>query len=107
MTISNLKTVAEIAGYITGIFALIMLVVTPLRKKIAFVLGTKRAETEAIKCLLRKNMLNLYFRNKDSKTIRQYELEEFLLEYKAYKALGGNSFIDEIYKEVIKFEVVT
>lgn len=102
-----LKTVAEIAGCITGIFALIMLFAKPLRKKITYLSGIKTAETEAIKCLLRKNMLNVYYKNKDSRTIRQYELEEFLLEHKAYKELGGNSFIDEIYKEVTTWEVVT
>ena len=107
MKITILQTVAEIAGYITGIAALFLLIATPLRKKITFSIGIKKAEAEAIKCLLRKNMLNVYYRNKDSRTIRQYELEEFMLEYKAYKALGGNSFIDEIYKEVINFEVVT
>ena len=58
-------------------------------------------------CQLRSDMLHIYYGNKDSKKIRQYELENFLLLYEAYKALKGNSFIDKIYKEVITWEVIT
>lgn len=63
--------------------------------------------TDGIKCHLRGEMLRTYYRHHETKKIRQYELENFILSYKAYKALGGNSFIDEIYKEVIEWEVIT
>lgn len=62
---------------------------------------------EGTRCLLRRGMVNTYYRNKDSARIRQYEVESFIKEYEAYKELGGNSFIDEIYKEVMSWEVVT
>ena len=52
-----------------------------------------------IKCLLRSEMLRTYYGNKESKKIRQYELENFLLLYSAYKVLKGNSFIDKIKKD--------
>lgn len=60
-----------------------------------------------MKCQLRSDMLHVYYSYKDSKQIRQYELENFVFLYKAYKALRGNSFIDKIYKEVMKWEVIT
>lgn len=60
-----------------------------------------------MKCQLRSDMLHIYYANKDNKQIRQYELENFIFLYKAYKALKGNSFIDKIYKEVIAWEVIT
>lgn len=60
-----------------------------------------------IKCLLRSEMLRTYYDNKEVGKIRQYELENFILLYKAYKALKGNSFIDKIYKEVMSWEVIT
>ena len=60
---------------------------------------------EGQKCQLRSDMLHTYYRHKDKKIIRQYELENFILMYKAYKALKGNSFIDKIYEEVEKWEV--
>ena len=56
---------------------------------------------------LRSDMLRIYYENKDNKKIRQYELENFVYLYKAYKALRGNSFIDKIYNEVMKWEVET
>lgn len=61
----------------------------------------------AQKCQLRSEMLRIYYHNKDKKTIRQYEFENFIHLYKAYKALMGNSFIKKIYDEVITWDVVT
>lgn len=58
------------------------------------------------RCQLRSEMLQIYYHNRESKTIRQYELENFMLLYEAYKALKGNSFIDKIYAEVIEWEVI-
>ena len=60
-----------------------------------------------MRCLLRSEMLRTYYHNKDSEKIRQYELENFVFLYKAYKALKGNSFIDKIYNEVMSWEVIT
>ena len=58
-------------------------------------------------CQLRSDMLNIYYHNKDRKKIRQYEYENFRMMYEAYKALGGNSFIDKIYGDVKSWEVIT
>ena len=63
--------------------------------------------TNGQKCQLRSDMLQIYYHNKDSKRLRQYEFENFVLMYEAYKALKGNSFIDTIYSEVKKWEIVT
>lgn len=60
-----------------------------------------------MRCLLRSEMLRTYYHNKDAEKIRQYEYENFIFLYKAYKALKGNSFIDKIYKEVQTWEIVT
>lgn len=57
------------------------------------------------KCQLRNEVLKVYYRRVDTRSIRQYELENFITLYKAYKALGGNSFIDKIYEEVMEFKV--
>lgn len=59
------------------------------------------------KCQLRSEMLQIYYHNKDTKTIRQYEYENFVMLYEAYKALKGNSFIDKIYSEIQKWQIVT
>lgn len=59
------------------------------------------------KCQLRSEMLQIYYHNRETKKIRQYEKENFMMLYEAYKALKGNSFIDTIYDEVRKWETVT
>ena len=58
------------------------------------------------RCQLRSEMLQIYYHNKDDKTIRQYEFENFIMLYDAYKALKGNSFIDTIYNEIKKWDIV-
>lgn len=62
---------------------------------------------EGMKCQLRSEMLRTYYKNKDRKTIRQFELENFTMSYAAYKALGGNSFIEEVHNDVLKWEIVS
>jgi len=59
------------------------------------------------KCQLRSDMLHIYYHNKDTGKIRQYEYENFVFLYEAYKALKGNSFIDKIYEEVKKWKIET
>ena len=75
----------------------------PLREKL---LGLDKL-TDALKCQLRHDMLHTYYRHREDKTIRQYEMEDFLLLYRGYKALGGNSFIDRIKSEIDEWEVVS
>lgn len=58
-----------------------------------------------LKCLLRNEMLRIYYHHNETEKLRQYELENFVYLYKAYKALKGNSFIDKIYEEVMSWEV--
>lgn len=59
------------------------------------------------RCLLRSEMLRIYYRHRDTGEIRQYEYENFVYLYEAYKKLKGNSFIDKIYEEIKKFKIVT
>ena len=65
------------------------------------------AVVEGIRCQLRSEMLRIYYNHRDEKRIRQYEAENFEHNYKAYVALGGNSFIGKIHKEVSEWEVVS
>lgn len=57
-------------------------------------------------CLLRQEMLKIYYKHRDDKTIRQYEAENFVMMYESYKARGGNSFIDEVYEIVTTWKLV-
>lgn len=59
------------------------------------------------RCQLRSEMLRIYYHHRESKVLRQYEYENFVMLYEAYKALKGNSFIDKIYSEIKSWEVVS
>lgn len=89
----------EIAGVITGGAAAVAIIwkVVKWFKNIV----------EGIRCQLRSEMLRIYYHNEATGTTRQYERQNFLANYNAYKALGGNSFIDDIHDIVIKWKVIT
>ena len=65
------------------------------------------AVIDGIRCQLRTEMLRTYYRHKDDKKIRQYEMENFEHNFKAYTTLGGNSFIGKVHEEVASWEVVS
>ena len=97
------QTVVTLVSGVSSILALALLLIKPVRERI---LGTKQVR-EGLRCMLRSDMLRVYYKHKDEDRIRQHEKEAFILEYSAYKALGGNSFIDDVCAEVRKWEVVT
>ena len=88
--------ITQIATMITGVAAVLALLIKPIRLRLFGIADIR----DGHKCLLRSDMLRMYYRHCESRTIRQYEFENFEYEYKAYKALGGNSFIDKIHAEV-------
>lgn len=98
-----LDEISKVISHVMAIAAFVALIVKPVRDRI---FGMKDVR-ESQKCQLRSDMLRIYYRHKDEDKIRQYEKENFLYEYAAYKALGGNSFIDDIAQEVRKWEVLS
>lgn len=100
----TLATIAQYCSFATSIITLIVLLVKPIRNKL-FGLNDIR---EGHKCSLRSDMLSIYYKGKEhNNTLRQYDFENFCLLYAAYKAAGGNSFIDKIKNEVNDMEVVS
>lgn len=61
---------------------------------------------DAIRCLLRNDILAIYDKCKDNKKITRYQLQSVHLSYSIYKKLKGNSFIDEIMEEIKGFEIM-
>ena len=92
MDLTTLVTLIGEIGVLIGVITPVIILVVKI--------------TNGQKCQLRSEMLQIYYHNKDSRTIRQYEKENFMLMYEAYKALKGNSFIDTIYEEVRKWETI-
>ena len=92
MNISAIATLVAEIGVLLG-------VVVPVIVSVAKI-------SNGTKCQLRSEMLRIYYHNTESRKIRQYEYENFVMLYEAYKALKGNSFIDKIYSEVKEFEII-
>lgn len=93
---NDLTTIATLISEIGVLLGVIIPVIISVRK---IATGTK--------CQLRSEMLRIYYHNREKEVIRQYEYENFVMLYEAYKALKGNSFIDKIYKEVHSWEIVS
>lgn len=64
------------------------------------------AMIEATKCSLRNDILDIYDRCKDEKKITMYQKQSIAYSYEQYKALKGNSFVEDIVNKVKTFEVV-
>ena len=92
----NITTVITLVGEVAALIGII----TPI-------ILSNRKIANGQRCQLRNDMLHIYYHNKNDKRIRQYEYENFVMLYEAYKALKGNSFIDKIYAEVKTWEVET
>lgn len=92
----SLTTLATLIGEIGVLLGVIVPVIVSIRK---IATGTK--------CQLRSEMLRIYYHHREKRTIRQYEYENFIMLYEAYKALNGNSFVDKIHEEVHEWEIVT
>lgn len=92
----------EITFYATlvGEIGVLVGVITP-------VIVSMRKISNGTKCQLRSEMLRIYYHHREKEVIRQYEYENFVMLYEAYKALKGNSFIDKIYEEVHSWEIVS
>ena len=93
MTISN---IAAVALAITQIATCAVLLIKPLRE---WVMGVEDVR-EGQRCLLRSQIVRTYYHNVDTQTLKQYEYENMIACYKAYKRLGGNSFVDHIHGEM-------
>lgn len=100
MSLSTIATFIAEVGVLLG-------VVKWVAKKYKSSTDKMELVAEGVKCQLRSDMLQTYYRHVDSQTIRQYEYENFIMLYEAYKILGGNSFIEKIYSEVKTWKVTT
>lgn len=97
----TLKEFAAIALSITQIATCAVLLIRPLRE---WVMGARQMR-EGQRCLLRSQIVRIYYHNIHDHVLRQYEYENLVACYKAYKKLGGNSFIDHIYAEMQSWSV--
>lgn len=91
----NITTLVKLIGEVGVLLGVLVPVIVSVRK---IATGTR--------CQLRSEMLRIYYQNRERAEIHQYEYENFVMLYEAYKALKGNSFIDKIYKEIQSWEII-
>ena len=96
------QMVADHVGDICQMATCAALLIKPIRERI---MGTE-AVREGQRCLLRAEIVRLYYRHRDEKKLREYEYRLLEQCYKAYKVLRGNSFIDHIYAEMQEWEII-
>lgn len=97
-----LKMIADHAGDLCQIATCAVLLVRPVRE---WLLGTE-ALREGQRCLLRSEIVRLYYRHAADKQLHEYEYRNLIQCYQAYKALGGNSFIDRIHEEMQEWKII-
>jgi len=94
-----------IISYASGLLAvtnLIMLVVNFINKRKD---NTKKI-VNGTQCLLRDRMTDIYYTHQKDKVFKEYERKNFDKLHDAYTALGGNSFIQDIYEEVRDWQTI-
>lgn len=95
IAIADIATWTALIGEVGAFLGIIFPMIASLRKI-----------SNGQKCQLRSEMLRIYYHNRETGKIRQYEFENFVMLYEAYKALKGNSFIDKIHNEVCSWDIV-
>ncbi len=100
--IEALSHLANVVGDVAGIVTGAALLVKPIRERI-FGFGLLK---NALLGLLASEIRKIYYKNLDDQTLRQHEYETVSFCYKAYKAMGGNSFIEHIVKEMENWKVI-
>ena len=97
-----LRSIADHAGDIVQIITCASLLIKPIRERI---LGIREIR-DGQRCLLRDAIMQIYREHKGTRTLSEYEYRHLEYCYKAYKALGGNSFIDHIYEEMQEWDII-
>ena len=97
-----LRMIADHAGDICQIVTCAALLIKPIRE---WLLGTKDIR-DGQRCLLRSAIMQIYRDHKGDRKLSEYEYQHLEYCYKAYKALGGNSFIDHIYAEMQEWDII-
>ena len=94
-----LKVILTVVGFITtGVLGYLVAKVKNYKKR-------DTNQEEALKCLLRSNLVNQYFVYKEVKKMPYYCKQNWYAMFEAYKNLGGNSFVIDLKQKIDDIEV--
>lgn len=98
----DFATIVQWAKDICSITTCAALLIRPVRE---WIMGTKGIR-EGQRCLLRSEIVRIYYRHHDDRQMKEYEFKNMDQCYKAYKVLKGNSFVDKIYDEMKEWDII-
>lgn len=98
----GIEEVVQAAKDICSIATCAALLIKPVRE---WLLGTKEIR-EGQRCLLRAEIVRIYYRHNEDRQLKEYEFKNMDHCYDAYKALKGNSFVDKIHSEMKDWEII-
>ena len=123
---ATIETIGSYAGAIVTIIGLAVMVIKPIREGfIKFITKTTKSDdtaeklsqildnmkkiteqneiqSEALVSVIRNTIMHLYYQYKELGEISAYERENIEKLFKAYKSLGGNSFVADCVEEIRK-----
>ncbi|MBQ7001680.1 MAG: hypothetical protein IJN67_11660 [Oscillospiraceae bacterium] len=94
-----------VAAYLKDIYYILLLVILLVKPVREWLFGIAQVK-EGQRCLLRSEIVRIYYRHHDDRQLREYEFKNMEQCYQAYKALGGNSFVERIYEEMREWDIV-
>lgn len=94
-----------VTAYLKDIYYILLLVILLVKPVREWLFGIAQVK-EGQRCLLRSEIVRIYYRHHDDRKLKEYEFKNMEQCYKAYKALGGNSFVDRIYEEMREWDIV-
>lgn len=92
----------KVLEFIKNYWTQILFIITIITGFIKVILSNR----EATKCSLRNDILQIYCECKDKKEISLYQLQAIEMSYTLYKKLKGNSFVDDILKEIKDYKKI-
>ena len=94
-----LKTILTMIGFsVTGIMGYFVAKIKAYKEKDV-------QQEKALKCLLRSAITKIYYKYMELGYIPQFERENVIYMHEQYKRMGGNSYVDEIYPEILKLPI--
>ncbi|MFA5625537.1 MAG: hypothetical protein WC966_10870 [Bradymonadales bacterium] len=101
-----IKIIGAVVSALSGLSALVLMAIKPFRQ---WILGGVKARArrneelerakETDRCLLRNEIISIYYKHQRDGEIKQYAYENMALLYRQYKRLDGNSFVDRAWEE--------
>ena len=97
--------IAKYAGYISSVLTVLAILIKPVREWLFGISAVREGQL----CLLRSEILGIYYKHEseDEPVLRQYERENLDALYAAYQAEHGNTFVKDIYEIMRHWRVVT